>query len=53
MKSNVFLEDGSDMDNEGMIEFEQNIADLETMLAASKSASSKRSASKKYIFIIS
>ncbi|XP_070505666.1 putative leucine-rich repeat-containing protein DDB_G0290503 isoform X2 [Chironomus tepperi] len=47
MKSNVFLEDGSDMDNEGMIEFEQNIADLETMLAASKSASSKRSASKK------
>jgi hypothetical protein len=53
MKSNVFLDDGSDMDNEGMIEFEQNIADLETMLAASKCASSKRSASKKYIFIIS
>lgn len=48
IKSNVFLEDGSDMDNEGMAEFEQNIADLETMLAASKSASSKRSSSKKY-----
>jgi hypothetical protein len=36
-------EEGSDID----VEFEQNIADLETILAASKSVCTKRNASKK------
>ncbi|KAG5671794.1 hypothetical protein PVAND_001970 [Polypedilum vanderplanki] len=46
MKSSGFFEDGSDIENEG--EFEQNMQDLEAMLAASKSASNKRNASKKH-----
>lgn len=40
------MEDGSDIEIDG--EFEQNIADLEAVLAASKSASNKRNNSKKY-----
>lgn len=40
------IEDGSDIEIDG--EFEQNIADLEAVLAASKSASNKRINSKKY-----
>lgn len=40
------MEDGSDVEIDG--DFEQNIADLEAVLAASKSASNKRNNSKKY-----
>lgn len=40
------MEDGSDLEID--VEFEQNIADLEAVLAASKSASNKRNNSKKY-----
>lgn len=39
------MDDGSDLDIDA--EFEQNMADLETILAASRSASSKRNISKK------
>lgn len=45
LKSSGYFEDGSDIENEA--EFEKNISDLEAVLAASKSASNKRSASKK------
>jgi hypothetical protein len=40
------MEDGSDLEID--VDFEQNIADLEAVLAASKSASNKRNNSKKY-----
>lgn len=39
------MEDGSDLEIDA--DFEQNIADLEAVLAASKSASNKRNNSKK------
>lgn len=45
IKSNAIDENQSDFDIDG--EFEQNIADLEAVLAASKSARNNRSSSKK------